>query len=452
MLEFKDVPLPFDTPDASEPFVNLICGDVIDTLNELDDQSVHCIVTSPPYYGLRSYGIEPRKWSDGSVCVLGDEPSVEQYVEHMVEVFNVVKRVLHPHGSLWLNLGDCYAGGGNHPEETKYPGAVKPLRAKQKRRSGKDLLLVPAQVALGLQRDGWILRQDNIWAKALSFCPAYSGSVMPESTRDRTTWAHEHVFHFQLNEDAFYDQDGCREPYAASTIRDSHTEYTGRGTKPYAQNSVQNPSDVKRRVLAGVEAGGGRNLRNVWVIAKQNFPGSHFATFPEKLVEPIVKLATSERGACVKCGEQVRRKVIREPVPADIQARFEASRAQTRDETGRTDGHTSKRPNYRRKVLREEWEAGCDCGVERVPAVVLDIFVGSGRAGIVAKKLGRSFIGIDVNQDYINMADIAIREVTYGAGIPQQERQAERTDKSQSGAQDADNKGVVSGGLFPERA
>lgn len=408
--------LPFDAHaeferTMNEPFVDLICGDVLDTLKQMEPESVHCVVTSPPYFGLRSYGIEPKLWDDGSRCVLGDEPTVGQYVQHMVEVFHDVKRVLHPRGSLWLNLGDCYAGGGNHPEPEKYPGAVKPTRPKQKRRSGKDLLLVPAQVALALQQDGWILRQDQIWAKALSFCPAYSGSVMPESTRDRTTWAHEHVFHLVLNEDAFYDQDGCREPYATSTVRDSCTKYTGRGTKYYAENAVQNPSDVKRRVLAGIESGNGRNLRNVWVIAKQNGGKDdlHFAKFPEKLVEPIIKLATSERGACAKCGEQVRRKVVREPVPASIQAQFEEARAQTRDETGRTDGHTSKRPNYRRKVLREEWEPCCDCGAEVVPSVVLDCFSGSGRSGIVAKRLGRSFIGIDCNPSYIEMADKAIK-------------------------------------------
>jgi hypothetical protein len=148
----------------------------------------------------------------------------------------------------------------------------------------------------------------------------------------------------------------------------------------------------------------------VWVIPKQNFPGAHFATFPEKLVEVIVKLATSEKGVCEECLEPWRRRVVREAVPAHVQARFEAARVVTASETGRTDGHTSKRPNYRRKVLREEWEAGCQCGRGIIPATVLDPFVGSGRAGIVAKRLGRSFIGIDVNESYVKMARKAIEE------------------------------------------
>ena len=144
------------------------------------------------------------------------------------------------------------------------------------------------------------------------------------------------------------------------------------------------------------------------MIPKQNFPGAHFATFPEKLVEPVVKLATSEKGVCEVCLEPWRRRVVREAVPADVQARFEAARAVTARETGRTDGHTSKRPNYRRKVLREEWVAGCQCGRGIVPSTVMDIFSGSGRAGLVATRLGRSFIGIDANPEYCEMARKAI--------------------------------------------
>ena len=147
------------------------------------------------------------------------------------------------------------------------------------------------------------------------------------------------------------------------------------------------------------------------MIPKQNFTGAHFATFPEKLVEPIIKLATSEKGVCEACLEPLRRRVVREPVPVDVQARFEAMRAQTAAETGRTDGHTQKRPNYRRKVLREEWEPGCQCGQGIIPATVCDIFSGSCRAGIVAKRLGRSFIGIDANPDYCEMGRRAIAAV-----------------------------------------
>ena len=150
---------------------------------------------------------------------LGGEDTLDEYIENLVRVFREVKRVLHPKGTLWLNLGDCHAGGGRHSEQTKYAeaDAEKPIRRKQKKLSGKDLLMVPARAALALQADGWILRSDIIWAKALSFLPAFSGSVMPESTRDRPTHAHEHLFLLALSEDYFYDQDAFREAFANST-------------------------------------------------------------------------------------------------------------------------------------------------------------------------------------------------------------------------------------------
>jgi DNA modification methylase len=416
-------PLPFpEDPDSPgeegagsdrPQTVSLRQGDVIDVLRDMPAGRVSTVITSPPYYGLRSYGIPPRKWDDGSECVLGEEDSLERYIHHLVEVFREVKRVLHPRGTCWLNLGDCYAGGGKHVERKEIyniPGEAKPVRPKQRKLSGKDLLMVPARAALALQSDGWILRNDIIWAKAVSFLPAFSGSVMPESTRDRATWAHEHVFHLALREDYFYDQDACREPLAASTRAEAAgAPYKGRARKAYDAAGAQNPSDVKRRVLERVAASGGRNLRNVWIVPKQNFPGSHFATFPEKLVEPIIKLATSEKGVCDGCAAPIRRRTVREGVPEGVRLAFENSRAATCHDTGRTDGHTARRPNHRRKVLREEWEPSCSCGGAVIPATVLDIFNGSGRTGIVAVKQGRSYIGIDINPEYLKMAAAAIQ-------------------------------------------
>lgn len=399
-------------PAPPPAIVDLRCGDVIDELRQLEAGKVSCMITSPPYYGLRSYGIPPRQWSDGETCVLGEEKTLDGYIGHLVEVFREVRRVLHPRGSLFLNLGDCYAGGGKHVERKQIyniPLDAKPTRPRQAKLTGKDLLMVPARAAIALQGDGWILRNDIIWAKAVSFLPSFSGSVMPESTRDRATWAHEHIFHLVLNERYYYDQDGCREPYASSTKAQlAAGEYRGRGRKRYADAKAQNPSDVKRRVLAGIQQGGGRNLRNVWVIPKENFPGAHFATFPTRLVEPIVKLASSEKGVCSACAAPMQRRTIREAVPAHVREAFEASRASTATDTGRTDGHTSRRPNYRRRVLREEWEPSCACSAGFVAATVLDPFNGSGRTGIVSVRLGRSYTGIDINPSYIEMARAAI--------------------------------------------
>lgn len=406
-----DLPLSFESTPV-KPQAKIICGDVIDVLNTLPEKSVHTIITSPPYYGLRDYGIPPRVWADGSTCCLGLEPTLGLFITHLVEVFSAAKRVLRDDGTLWLNLGDSYAGGGKHEEKIKYSEAdgEKPKRAKQKRLSGKDLLMVPARAALALQDDGWILRQDNIWAKGVSFCPSFSGSVMPESTRDRSTWAHEHVYHLALNDRYYYDQDGFREPYAASTLKQARDGYTGMGTKDYAGAGVQNPSDLKRRVIDAARTGAGRNLRNVWTIGKQSFPGAHFATFPEALVTPIISLATAAAGCCATCGAPQVRHTLREAVPQDVRAAFEAARSESARDTGRTDGHTQRKPNFVRAVLGTEWKAGCACGGDPIPCTVMDLFTGSGRCGVAAVKLGRNFIGIDVNPEYVTMAEGALRD------------------------------------------
>ena len=347
---------------------------------------MHAVVTSPPYYGLRAYpGAVPTRWADGRSAILGLEATVEEYVDHLVEVFAEVRRVLRKDGTCWLNLGDCHAGGGAHAEPVKYaPADVhKPFRPRQRKLTTKDLLGVPHRVVLALQADGWIWRQTQVWAKGVSFCPTYSGSVMPESTRDRTTHAHEYVFHLAKSTRYYYDLEGNKEPYAESTRRQVEEGYKGKGRKAYAAAGVQNPSDVKRRVIEGIKraqgvadtsvgagssignqtaaVGSGRNLRNVWIVAKESFPGAHFATFPTKLVEPIIKLSTSEKGCCPTCAAPWERIVIKEPVPPEVQAAFNAARQATVADTGRRDGHTQRKPNYRRRVIRDEWRPSCKC-------------------------------------------------------------------------------------------
>lgn len=429
--------------------------DVREGLKQIPDHSVHCVITSPPYMALRNYGIADSIWGGdpdhahewgavgaphhkgqvpqtkwkgmtevaeiqnagtGSYCrcgawkgVLGGEPSLLEYIAHLVELFAELKRVLHPSGTFWLNLGDSYQHNGPQPSTGLHRRNGVPLPETYKRKplfkSKKQLGMVPARVALALQDDGWILRQDIIWAKGLSFCPSYSGSVMPESITDRAVWAHEHLFHFSVADRYYYDLEGCREPYAESTKAEvGRGIYTGQAQKEYAAAGAQNPSDVKRRVLASVEAGRGRNLRNVWVIAKEPLKEAHFASFPTKLVEPVVRLGSSEHGCCPKCYAPYVRNLVKEPVPDDVRAAFEAGRIATEHDLGRGDGYTHRKPNHRRKVLREGWVAGCDCGAGVQPCVVLDPFNGSGRAGVVATRLGRNYIGIERKQEYVDIA------------------------------------------------
>lgn len=418
-----------DLSPSPLPTSTILNMDVREGLRSLKTGSVHCILTSPPYYGLRSYGLSGPD-------VYGLEPTLDEYIAHTVEIFEEAKRVLHPSGTFWLNLGDRYAGGGVHVEPHKYAGAdaQKPRGAKQPSLHSKNLLMVPARVALALQSAGWILRQDIVWVKGMSMNPCFSGSVMPESTKDRPTWAHEHVFLFSKNPTYFYDQEGNREPLAPSTLKQFERKYAGTATKPYEANGVQNPSELKRRMVekrlkvrniggrtdgltspAGLEdtpsPEQGRNLRNVWVIQKENFPGQHFATFPTKLASTIIKLGTSERGVCPTCLTPWTREVVKEAIPDEVQAQFEAARADTTSDTGREDGHTQRKPNFKRKVLGDAWVQGCECEPQTpIPATVCDPFNGSGRSGIAAKRLGRSYVGIDVNPDYCQMAEKAIEE------------------------------------------
>jgi DNA modification methylase len=245
--------------------VQIINADVLDSLRRLPDQSIQCCITSPPYWGLRDYGV---------VGQIGLEPTPEEYVEKMVEVFREVRRVLRDDGTLWLNLGDSYNGsggaggdyapGGLKAGQPKYPGrrisALKP----------KDLVGIPWRVAFALQEDGWYLRSDIIWHKP---------NPMPESVRDRPTKAHEYMFLLTKSGKYYYDADAVREPCATS----DHERGDGNG--PYrADHFNHNPL--------------GRNRRDVWTIPTRPYKGAHFATFPPALVEPCL-LAGSKAGDAV---------------------------------------------------------------------------------------------------------------------------------------------------------
>jgi len=342
----------------------ILVGDVLERLRDLPDESVQCVVTSPPYWGLRDYGTATweggapgcahmvggqvqdtkapgaittgqRPGVDASACrkcgarridaQIGLEPTPEAYVEKMVAVFREVRRVLRDDGTLWLNLGDSYSSGGRKTQvaptlRTKghddasgkaaylsgfavRPGAVEGL-------AGKQLIGIPWRVAFALQADGWYLRSDIIWSKP---------NPMPESVTDRPTKAHEYLFLLSKSPRYYFDQEAVREAGAGRLDRGA----TGSEGRIGAQGWSGEP----------LEAAAGRNIRTVWTIATAPFPDAHFATFPPALVEP-----------CVKAGS-------------------------------RQDG------------------------------IVLDPFAGSGTTGVVALSLGRSFIGIELNPTYAEMAE-----------------------------------------------
>lgn len=371
--------------------VTLYQGHVLEVLKGMDAESVDCVITSPPYWGLRSYKTEPIVWDNHNDCEhewiiggvlnvgspgspkpasvrgscnlsesasfclkcnawrgeLGLEPTIELYISHLLQVFTEVKRVLKKTGTLWVNLGDSYYGGGfGHEKDLaaeqflkKYPkqgsNAGTCMEWQERKMVGdtkrgnllpaKSLCLIPERFALGMVNSGWILRNDIIW---------YKQNPMPESVKDRFTGAYEHIYFFVKNKRYYFEQQFEKADYDGrhdTTLKPSG-KYSDRNHLIDGQH--QNSAHIREceRWPNSVDGIRMRNKRDVWEINTQPYPEAHFATFPEKLVEtPIL--------------------------------------------------------------------SGCP-----VNGVVLDPFAGSGTTLAVAKKLGRKAIGIELNPAYCKLA------------------------------------------------
>jgi DNA modification methylase len=415
--------------------------------------SVHCVVTSPPYWGLRKYsGTQSLVWggeegcahewgdekivatgrndgdrarlsqgsydgggedkyyvgkqtaSQGAFCLrcgawygeLGLEPTPELYIEHMVEIFREVRRVLHPSGVIFVNMGDSYNGsggaGGDYNEgglkegQPRYPGrnvgTLKP----------KDLVGIPWMLAFALREDGWWLRSDIIWSKP---------NPMPESVTDRPTKAHEYLFLLTKSKQYYYDADAVREGNTIYTRKaGGYNNHHEQGASRFPGKGGFGDSDVTTV---------GRNKRTVWTITTHSFKGAHFATFPPALVEPCIKAGSSEHGVCPRCRNPWRR-VVERTNKSTYQERKEGGKGFDKFEnigarsqqapSGK--GVTTYLPPRANKTLG--WQPTCDHDLEPVPAVVLDPFVGSGTTCMEARKLGRNSVGLDLSYPYLQLA------------------------------------------------
>tara|TARA_B100001939_G_scaffold83780_1_gene71503 strand:- start:416 stop:1342 length:927 start_codon:yes stop_codon:yes gene_type:complete len=295
--------------------VNIILqGDVINRLKDIEDNTIQCVVTSPPYWGLRDYGEDNQ---------LGLEETPEEYVENMVNVFREVKRTLKDDGTLWLNIGDSYNttqagnktwGNGVGSNKQYAKGIIPKKRNKTLGLKPKDLVGIPWRVAFALQQDGWYLRQDIIWHKP---------NPMPESVTDRCTKSHEYIFLMSKSVNYYYDAESIKEKTLTNDNINRDRDTTRLNNTP------------GRTRMAGLKTNNyeKRNKRSVWKINTQPYKEAHFAVFPEKLPE-----------LCIKAGSK----------EGDI---------------------------------------------------VLDPFFGSGTTGFVAQRLYRKWIGIELNPEYIKIAN-----------------------------------------------
>ncbi len=305
-------------------------GDCLNVLRSMPAESVDCVVTSPPYYGLRDYGSEGQ---------IGLEESPAQFVEKLVEVFREVRRVLKADGTIWVNMGDSYAGSGRGLGDVKTNNKGNPaarhihsnmVHARAIGRSWvkppeqykqKDLMGIPWRLAFALQEDGWYLRQDIIWHKP---------NPMPESVTDRCTKAHEYIFLLSKSRSYRFD---------AAAIAEAATHEKSGNTARKDGEDRGCPTESTSNVCSSVPwEGDMRNKRSVWTVSPEPFDGAHFATFPPKLIEPCIL-------------------------------------------------------------------AGCPDG-----GIVLDPFFGAGTTGLVADRLRRNCIGIELNRDYVAMAEKRLRE------------------------------------------
>ena len=376
---------------------------------------------------------------------LGLEPTPEEYVEKMVAVFAEVRRVLRDDGTLWLNIGDSYAAGkagradigrvidGTPTRTTQVCDIMQ--RTAPPGLKAKDLAGIPWMLAFALRADGWYLRQEIIWAKP---------NPMPESCRDRCTKAHESLFLLTKKPRYYYDQEAIKENAIEGVDLGL---LRGRVTSDDDKVAAHTPS-IATRVADGVysrTAGTGtRNKRSVWTIATQAFPGSHFATFPEALVVPCIKAGTSEKGCCPECGAPWVRitETVRGPMPEERGGKNYGANATPGGGVSPT-GCLRKAGgdawyDYAGTTTTTGWQPGCECfplfcgrcGAEEAPpfaagdacpcggvfsdkispCLVLDPFMGAVTVALVARKLDRDYIGVELNPEYIELANKRLRD------------------------------------------
>ena len=361
--------------------IRIVQGDVIERLRTLPDSSVHAVVCSPPYYGMRDYSVNGQ---------IGLEENLGDYIETMVAVGREIGRVLRDDGSWWLNLGDSYNGnsivrsGGidSHvdADDEGYERQLAPNRDESgvSRRSASQMgmkrrckMLIPHRVAIALIDDGWIVRNDAIWRKEYS---------LPESVKNRLSTTFEYFFHLVLDERYWYDLDAIREEYSDSTL---DRVAQNRGNPVWKGESDRDHPDGDRAHTLDPDDfthENGKNPGDIFEFPPAQFDGAHFAVMPVDLASVPVEVSCPPH-VCSSCGTP------------HIAAESGVSDDTDSDAAGPdTDGP-------------DGWRPGCECDAgDTDPGIVLDPFCGTGTTGVAARHHDRRFIGIELNDHYVALA------------------------------------------------
>jgi len=402
---------------------DVLIGNCLNTLKTLPDESIHSCITSPPYYALRDYGGEDEQ--------IGLEETPEQFIEKLVDVFREVKRVLHPSGTLWLNIGDSYWGGkgasgqgtpeyqnarGNTLNKGHHqiggPKKTRPTDRSHHEIKPKDLIGIPWMLAFALRADGWYLRQDIIWAKP---------NCMPESVKDRCTKSHEYIFLLSKSKKYFYDSEAIKEPVKQDwgTRDRTNGKYHNEGTGLQPHSGLEKSYET-------------RNKRSVWNVSPKPYSEAHFAVFPPELIEPCVLAGTSQGGCCSKCLAPYVRTTGRpcQQCGEIIPTQGKECKAcgfrntewmnereindQKRGVIGGGHRHTARKKNMTTAtVASNQYLPSCDCeDAEQISCTVLDPFGGSGTTAGVALKHRRNAILCELNDSYVDLMAGRIKAIT----------------------------------------
>lgn len=447
-----------------EDGLRLYLGEALASVRELADESVDCVVTSPPYFGLRDYGT--ATWIGGDPncehkentakrkvgktshragrakaqnhvpqarcpCkatrvddALGHEATPTEYVARLVELFAEIRRVLKPAGTVWLNLGDSYSGSGRGMNAD---GSAGKTGEKQATNKGANLDKHDSLVESGAIGRYWVkppegykpkdlipiawlvglaLQQDGWWLRADNIWN--KPNAMPESVQDRPTKSHEYVLLLSKSQRYFYDAYAVREPYNEASLSRYKYEF-GHGDAAAAAGS---PSVGDGTGHTATPNPGGRTLRTVWTFPTEPSPLPHFAAFPEELARRCILAGASEGGCCAECGAPLKRviEVSGETPRERLNARGKAPAAAAHKNPQGLN-HSGAHVAPERVIVPKGWERTCKHEGGAVPAVVLDPFAGTGTTLKVARDLGRHAVGIDLSPRYV---ELAINRLRYG--------------------------------------